>query len=123
VFFQGHPEYDSISLLKEYKREALRFAHKQRDDYPPFPENYFTLKTQAILEEYKDQVIGARDKGFSIPELPEPLIVDYLDNTWHDTAEAVLNNWIGNVYQITNNDRRFPFMEDINPHDPLGLRR
>jgi homoserine O-succinyltransferase len=123
VFFQGHPEYDSISLLKEYKREVLRFAHKQRDDYPPFPENYFTLKTQAILEEYKDQVIGARDKDLPIPELPEPLIVDYLDNTWHDTAEAVLNNWIGNVYQITNNDRRLPFMEDIDPNDPLGLQR
>jgi homoserine O-succinyltransferase len=63
VFFQGHPEYDSISLLKEYKREILRFAHKQRDNYPPFPENYFTLKTQAMLEEYKDQMIAARNKG------------------------------------------------------------
>ena len=25
VFFQGHPEYDANSLLKEYKREVLRF--------------------------------------------------------------------------------------------------
>jgi homoserine O-succinyltransferase len=76
-----------------------------------------------MLEEYKDQMITARDKGLPPPELPEPLIVDYLDNTWHDTAEAVLNNWIGNVYQITNNDRRLPFMGDIDPNDPLGLRR
>lgn len=123
VFCQGHPEYDSISLLKEYKREVLRFAQGQRDHYPPFPENYFSLKIQAILEEYKDQMIGARDKGLPLPELPEPLIVDYLDNTWHDTAEAVINNWMGNVYQITNNDRRLPFMEDVDPNDPLGLRR
>ncbi len=43
VFFQGHPEYDSISLFKEYKREIMRFAYGHRDDYPPFPENYFTL--------------------------------------------------------------------------------
>jgi homoserine O-succinyltransferase/O-acetyltransferase len=123
VFFQGHPEYDSISLLKEYKREIIRFVQGHREDYPPFPENYFTLKIQAILEEHKEQVIAARNKGLPIPELPESLIVDSLDNTWHDTAEAVINNWIGNVYQITNNDRRLPFMEDIDPEDPLGLRR
>ncbi|BAW80555.1 homoserine O-succinyltransferase [Candidatus Nitrosoglobus terrae] len=122
VFLQGHPEYDSISLLKEYKREVLRFAYKQRNDYPPFPDNYFTLKTQAILEEYKDQIIHAQSKGCPIPELPESLIIGYLDNTWHDTAESILNNWIGNVYQITNNDRRLPFMEDIDPNNPLGLR-
>ena len=41
VFFQGHPEYDTISLLKEYKREVKRFAAGARPDYPPFPENYF----------------------------------------------------------------------------------
>ena len=25
VFFQGHPEYDDVSLLKEYKREVVRY--------------------------------------------------------------------------------------------------
>lgn len=123
VFFQGHPEYDSISLLKEYKREVLRFAQEQRDNYPPFPKNYFSLKVQAMLDEYKDQMIYAQDKDLPFPEFPESLITSHVDNTWHDTAEAVLNNWIGNVYQMTNNSRRLPFMEDIDPHDPLGLRR
>ncbi|CAB1275343.1 homoserine O-succinyltransferase MetA [Candidatus Nitrosacidococcus tergens] len=122
VFFQGHPEYDSISLLKEYKREVLRFAHKQREDYPPFPKNYFCLKSQAILEEYKDQIIMARDNSALIPDFPESLVVTPLDNTWHDTAETVLNNWIGNVYQVTHHDRCIPFKEGVNPYDPLGLR-
>ncbi len=27
VYFQGHPEYDRITLLKEYKREVLRFIN------------------------------------------------------------------------------------------------
>lgn len=123
VFFQGHPEYDSISLLKEYKREILHFSQEQRDNYPPFPKNYFSLKVQAMLDEYKDQMIHAQNKGLPLPEFPESLITSHVDNTWHDTAEAVLNNWIGNVYQITNNSRQLPFMEDIDPHDPLGLRR
>lgn len=122
VFFQAHPEYDTISLLKEYKREVLRFADGERGDYPPFPENYLTPRTQAILNEHEDQVRAAREKGQPIPELPEHLITPYLDNTWHDTAEAVINNWIGKVYQLTNNDRRQPFRDGIDPNDPLGLR-
>lgn len=123
VFFQGHPEYDTISLLKEYKREVFRFVDGQRADYPPFPEHYFRERTQAILEEYRDQVVRAVERGLAVPALPEPLITQGLDNTWHDTAEAVINNWIGRVYQITHHDRRLPFKGDIDPTDPLGLRR
>ncbi len=122
VFFQGHPEYDSISLLKEYKREVMLYARGLRPDYPPFPENYFTLQIQAVLEEYKDHLLAAMSKGEPIPMMPESLIVNTLDNTWHDTAEAVINNWIGKVYQITDNDRRVPFMDWVDPNDPLGLR-
>jgi homoserine O-succinyltransferase len=109
-------------LLKEYKREVNRYIFGARDDYPPFPENYFTLQTQAILDEYKYQVFTARQKGEAIPAFPEPLIVQRLHNTWHDTAEAVINNWIGIVYQITNSDRKLPFMEGVDPGDPLGLK-
>jgi homoserine O-succinyltransferase len=122
VFFQGHPEYDTVSLFKEYKRELNSFIRGERDDYPPFPENYFSLITEAILEEHRDVVIAAKARGAKIPELPESIIVPNLDNTWHDTAEAVINNWIGKVYQVTNNDRRKPFQDGVNPDDPLGLR-
>jgi homoserine O-succinyltransferase len=122
VFFQGHPEYDIISLLKEYKREVQRYASGARDNYPPLVENYFSLQSQAILDEHMERVIEAREREESPPPFPEALIAERLDNTWHDTAEAVVGNWIGQVYQITNLDRRLPFMEGIDPDDPLGLR-
>ena len=122
VFFQGHPEYDVISLLKEYKREVLRFAVGERDDYPPFVENYFSLQTQAILDEYREQVEAARAADRAIPEMPEALVAAQVDNTWHDSAEAVINNWIGMVYQLTHHDRLRPFKEGIDPDDPLRLR-
>jgi homoserine O-succinyltransferase len=57
----------------------------------------------------------------ALPEFPEAIIRKHLDNTWHDTGEAIINNWMGNVYQITNNDRRIPFMDSIDPTNPLGL--
>lgn len=119
VFFQGHPEYDIISLLKEYKRELVRFANGDRADYPPLPENYFRLQSQAILAEHREQVIAARERGEAAPPLPEPLLARSLDNTWHDSAEAVINNWIGAVYQLTHHDRRLPFKDGIDPADPL----
>lgn len=118
VFLQGHPEYDMISLLKEYKREVLRFIQNERNDYPPFPDFYFNAQTRAIFNEYRDKVL-ANPK--TAPEFPEDLVINYLNNTWHDTAEAVINNWIGKVYQVTNNDRTRLFMDFIDPHNPLGL--
>ena len=122
VFLQAHPEYDTVSLLKEYKREVLRFAHRERDHYPPFPDDYFTPQVQAILGEYAETLHAARSNGKAIPEIPEELITPHLDNTWHDTAEAIVNNWVGKIYQVTHSDRRLPFMDGIDPDDPLGLR-
>lgn len=122
VFFQGHPEYDTNSLLKEYKREVTRYFQGSRTDYPPFVENYFGLQYQAVLDEYKDQVIAAQQRQLPLPEFPESLITSALDNTWHDSAEAVIDNWIGKVYQLTHLDRKKPFQDGIDPDDPLGLR-
>ncbi|MBI3575870.1 MAG: homoserine O-succinyltransferase, partial [Gammaproteobacteria bacterium] len=79
VFFQGHPEYDTVSLLKEYKREIARFVKGERADYPPIPENYFTLKSQGILEEHGERLQAAKAKRAPIPDLPESLLGGQLD--------------------------------------------
>jgi homoserine O-succinyltransferase/O-acetyltransferase len=116
VFFQGHPEYDTISLLKEYKRDQLLAAQGKLLHYPPFPEDYFDSFTRALLQEY-----AAKLRAGTAGAYPEQLLVPHLDNTWHDTAEAVVGNWIGCVYQVTHSDRKRPFMDGVNPHDPLGI--
>lgn len=121
VFFQGHPEYDDISLLKEYKREVQRYFYAEREDYPPFPENYFNADIQQLLSDYALAVQLARTQKLPLPKMPEDYIIPQLDNTWRDSAKAVFNNWLGKVYQITNQDRRLPFMDGIDPDNPLGL--
>jgi len=40
---------------------------------------------------------------------------------WHDTAVEVVGNWMGLIYQITHNDRHIPFMDGIDPDNPLDL--
>jgi homoserine O-succinyltransferase len=121
VYCQGHPEYDTVSLLKEYKREVQRFAAGDRADYPPFPENYLKPREQAILDDYRQRLETAGETANEPPEFPEALVSTRLDNTWHDTAEGIVGNWIGQVYQLTHQDRKLPFMEGVDPNNPLGV--
>jgi len=126
VYFQGHPEYDSISLLKEYKREvglfSLAYNKGQVVEYPPFPANYFNKFSEAIFDEYQYRLIKAIDESREVPVFPEALVLEHIDNSWHDTAAAIMANWMGLVYQVTNVEVSLPFMDGIDPDDPLSLK-
>ncbi len=121
VYFQGHPEYDAHSLLKEYRREVYRHLDGERD-MPPFPERYFSARGMRIAERYLEQVEAAARSGRRRPEFPEEELRPVVDNTWRDTGKAIVNNWLGLVYRLTNLDRKVPFMPGIDPDDPLGLK-
>ncbi len=122
VFFQGHPEYDTISLLKEYKREVMRYASADLQAYPPFVENYFSRRSKAMLSEFQRRLEASLAAGEPLPPFPDALLIEGLDNTWRDTAHAVVGNWMGLVYQTTHRDRRKQFMDGVDPDNPLGLR-
>jgi homoserine O-succinyltransferase len=55
VFFQGHPEYDADTLMREYRRDALKYLAGDSDEYPHLPANYFDSKTEAMLERFAGQ--------------------------------------------------------------------
>lgn len=115
--FQGHPEYDTFSLLKEYRREVDLFKAGQRPDYPPLPEHYFNDPAAALALAHRQQIeAGNRDAVF-----PEDAIAALLDNSWADSARAALGAWIGLVYQTTHMDRRKQYMDGIDPANPLNL--
>ena len=120
VYFQGHPEYDINSLLKEYKRDLLAYFAGQNDQ-PPYPENYFTLEARDIAERYLRRAHLALERDEPLPAFPEDAILPHLDNTWGDTARAIFNNWLGSVYQVTNVVRHIPFDDGIDPDNPLGI--
>lgn len=121
VFFQGHPEYDDVSLLKEYKREVMRYIEGIRDDYPPFPENYFVDQAMETAAAFRDQVLAVGDDKTRLPVFPEEVLARQIDITWFDTGKAIVNNWLGLVYQLANKDRGKVFMEGVDPDNPLGL--
>ena len=119
VYFQGHPEYDANSLLKEYKREVNRYLLGEREQWPRFPENYFSPEAKHIAEAWRERAVNQPGQHH---DFPEDEIERYVDNTWRDTGKAIVNNWLGLVYQLTNLDRRRQFMDGVNPENPLGLK-
>ncbi len=122
VYFQGHPEYDANSLLKEYKRELMRYLQGNLDDLPPFPENYFSPKVVEIANRFLEIMEQANADNRTLPDTLESEAQALLDNTWGDTAKAIFNNWLGLVYRVTNLDRTKQYMPSVDPDNPLGLR-
>ena len=120
VYFQGHPEYDAVSLLKEYKREVGRFLNEDIADYPPFPDGYFSDEASELLEAYRLRAMAPTASKILLEEFPEKILSTLVDNTWRDTGKAVFNNWLGTVYQITDRDPRVPFMKGVDPSNPLA---
>lgn len=119
VYFQGHPEYFTNSLLKEYKRETLRYLSGELDAPPPHPENYFSAESIAIDRAYLSEAMALRSVGRTPPAFPEEQFGVHLDNTWGDTGKAIVNNWLGLIYRLTHHDRRIPFMDGVDPNSPL----
>jgi homoserine O-succinyltransferase/O-acetyltransferase len=122
VFMQGHPEYDVVSLLKEYKREVTRYLASDIPAIPPLPSRYLSAEAARRAHEHLDEALDARERGAPLPTFPEDELARGLDDTWADTAKAVFANWLGLVYRLTDLERGVPFTPDVDPEDPLGRR-
>ena len=69
IFFQGHPEYDALSLQREYMRDIARFLAGERKDYPAIPASYFDSETEEVLADF-EQRAHAHRKVEMAAELP-----------------------------------------------------
>jgi homoserine O-succinyltransferase len=93
VFWQGHPEYDDRSLLKEYQRDIARYLSGERDAYPSLPEGSFDAPVVECLRAYEQRARAARD---SCPpsDFPFELAAAGLTNRWRAAAVQVYRNWL-----------------------------
>ena len=69
VFFQGHPEYDALSLQREYMRDIARFLAGERKDYPAIPASYFDSETEEVLADFEQRAHAHRNVEMAA-ELP-----------------------------------------------------
>jgi homoserine O-succinyltransferase/O-acetyltransferase len=110
VFLQGHLEYDTDSLLREYRRDVGRYLRGERDTYPDAPLHYFNSAATFLAEDFRMRAIGER-RGDLLGDFPFEPLVAALDNTWRDGAVGVYRNWI-NYLKIRKPDRKpLPLVE------------
>ncbi|MEI9923005.1 MAG: homoserine O-succinyltransferase [Bradyrhizobium sp.] len=91
VFFQGHPEYDPLSLEREYLRDISRFLAGERDQYPAFPVGYFDIATEERLMDFERRAHAQRRPGLSA-ELPDRTVRP--DSATSATATMIFRNWL-----------------------------
>ncbi len=89
ILFQGHPEYDDKSLLKEYEREIKNYLSDQRPDYPEVPENYFSDLTVNRLNEEKKNILS--NKQF---DSFDNNVLKGIDLRWIETGMTLYKNWL-----------------------------
>jgi|SRR5579871_525510 len=91
VFFQGHPEYDPMSLSREYRRDVGRFLARERETYPAIPFGYFDFDTEQRLASFAGRAWCERTPAL-MAELPRPSIRP--DNANGAMAKVIFRNWL-----------------------------
>jgi homoserine O-succinyltransferase len=91
IFFQGHPEYEALSLEREYLRDISRFLAGERDSYPGIPIGYFDAETEQKLIAFAARAQTERRPALSA-ELPDRTVRD--DLTTGAAATLMFRNWI-----------------------------
>jgi homoserine O-succinyltransferase/O-acetyltransferase len=113
VHFQGHPEYGSQTLLKEYRRDIKRFLRHERETYPIMPHGYFDGTATEMLKNYRERAMADRREE-AIDLFPES-VTKSLQNTWQASANGVYKNWLQYMVQRRAERASFAVMARVAP--------
>jgi homoserine O-succinyltransferase len=91
VFFQGHPEYDALSLQREYLRDIGRYLAREREAYPHLPVSYFDAATEEKLARFEKKATQQRHPALT-NELPALNL--RADIAAGSAAAALFRNWL-----------------------------
>jgi homoserine O-succinyltransferase len=93
VFFQGHPEYQETTLLREYRRDVGRYLNQAQAHYPTLPHGYLSAEAVAHLEAFRSEALVRRDAAL-FERFPFAAVSAALTNTWQASAFAIYRNWL-----------------------------
>jgi homoserine O-succinyltransferase len=118
VFFQGHPEYDSDTLLREYRRDLGRYLKGHIPQYPLMPQGYFDPATADVFNALQQRLAFGRDEEL-LPEILAALNDISIENTWDWGARRVYINWLRYVRAAKETAVRPKRANLIGPSDSL----
>jgi homoserine O-succinyltransferase/O-acetyltransferase len=96
VFFQGHPEYDSGTLLREYHRDVGRYVKGESQKYPSMPQNYFDAAAADELVLLREKASSARCKDL-LTDLAAILLALKIEKTWQPSAVGIYRNLLAHI--------------------------
>jgi len=96
LFLQGHPEYDTCALLREYRRDVGRFLCGQHDAYPELPHGYFDNAATEVLSAFRERAMRERTPA-TLLAFPMAAARENLRNTWRPAAIRLYRNWLAHV--------------------------
>jgi homoserine O-succinyltransferase len=93
VCFQGHPEYEPATLLKEYRRDLGRYLRAEQPAWPSLPHGYFTQQARELIEAFGERASSRRDPQL-LAEFPMAALIAGLEARWQPGARAIYRNWL-----------------------------
>jgi homoserine O-succinyltransferase/O-acetyltransferase len=97
LFFQGHPEYEACTLLREYRRDIGEFLTGARRNYPDMPLNYFGPPAIIALDRFRERVLAAPHPNL-LKDFPTATCKQGLRAPWREIAVGIWSNWIARLY-------------------------
>jgi homoserine O-succinyltransferase/O-acetyltransferase len=98
LFFQGHPEYDADTLLREYRRDVGRFLRGERENYPEMPKQFFDSATTSTLNAFCARALVDRREELLFA-FPIEYLSNNVSNTWRSQALCTYRNWLNYIVQ------------------------
>jgi homoserine O-succinyltransferase len=96
VFFQGHPEYESDTLLLEYRRDVRRYFRGETGTYPNMPRSYFDRDSTDALRMLEERARSDRNDQL-LAEVEGAVRGTRISNTWRPAASRVYGNWLEHI--------------------------
>jgi len=93
VFFQGHLEYESDTLMREYRRDAQRYVKGETHTYPPLPHGYFDRETEVTLTALREKAVSCRG-AHMLSSIAAATEDTNIRNTWQSSASRIYRNWL-----------------------------
>jgi homoserine O-succinyltransferase len=105
VCFQGHPEYEPATLLKEYRRDVGRYLRGEHPAWPNLPHGYFSPEALQLIDGFRRRAEPARDPEL-LADFPMAALIAGLEARWRPGAVAIYRNWLKYVALASDRTRR-----------------
>jgi homoserine O-succinyltransferase len=94
---QGHPEYDTETLMLEFRRDVRRYLAGERETYPTMPVGYFPPAAQPLLDAFHAAADDAGRDPAAIDQFPTRELLQLLGSPWRAPAVQLYRNWLLDV--------------------------